>query len=98
MSDTILELQGTMRAGDAAGFRAAIAEALVQGDVQVATDGLVAIDAAVVQVLLSALHSAAHLERNLQITIPDGGAFAIMRDRLALGAAFVPSTVTSAGV
>jgi anti-anti-sigma regulatory factor len=96
MSQTIHELQGTLRAGEAATLRAALAEALSQGDVQVATADLTAIDGAIVQVLLSARRSAEQLERKLQVEIPDGGALATMRDRLALGAAFGPSAVDTA--
>ena len=93
MSQTIHELQGTLRVGEAAALRDALIEALSQGDVQISTDGLTAIDSAIVQILLSARRSADQLERNLQIDIPEGGALAAMRDRLALGAAFDPLTL-----
>jgi anti-anti-sigma regulatory factor len=84
MGQTIHELQGTLRAGDAAGLCATLADALSIGDVRVATSGLTSVESAIVQVLLSALRTARQLERNLHIEIPDGGALAAMRDRLAL--------------
>ncbi len=91
MSQTLHELQGTLRAGEAAALRATLADALSQGDVRISTDGLTAIDSAILQILLSAQRSAEQLERNLQIDFPQGGALAAMRDRLALGAAFGPA-------
>jgi anti-anti-sigma regulatory factor len=82
-----IELEGELRAGDAAGLRDRLRAALEAGDVQVGTAGLTAADCATVQVLISAKRSALQLDRNLQIDSPDGGALALMLDRLALRAA-----------
>ncbi|MDP2084560.1 MAG: STAS domain-containing protein [Gemmobacter sp.] len=91
MSQTDKELQGALRGADAAALRAELAEALAQGDVRIGTDGLTAVDTAIVQVLLSARQTAAQTARTLHIDIPSGGTLAAMIDRLALRAAFDPS-------
>jgi ABC-type transporter Mla MlaB component len=88
MGQTLHIMQGTLRASDAAAVAEALAKALSQGDLQIETQDLTAVDGAVLQVLLSAGQSAAQLERKLHITFPEGGALSVMRDRLALGDAF----------
>lgn len=82
-----IELEGELRAGDAAGLRDRLRAALEAGNVRVETAGLAAADCAAVQVLISAKRTAQQLDRNLQINCPDGGALALMLDRLALRAA-----------
>jgi ABC-type transporter Mla MlaB component len=84
MGRSIHELQGTLRAGEAATLKASLEHLLSQGDVLVASAQLEAVDAAIVQVLLSAQRTAAQLDRNLQIDCHDGGALAKLCDRLAL--------------
>lgn len=85
------ELQGNLRAGEAAALRSELAEALAAGDVRIDALGLTGVDCAIVQVLLSARRTAAQLERNLQIVGQDGGALATMLERLALSPALTLS-------
>ena len=82
-----IELEGELRAGDAAGLRDRLRAALEAGNVHVGTAGLSGTDCATVQVLISAKRTALQLDRNLQIDSPVDGALALMLDRLALRAA-----------
>lgn len=88
MGQITQDLQGTLRAGDAAALGSALADALAQGDVTIATRDLTSLDSAIVQVLLSAQKTAAQLERNLQIDCPQGGALAAICEKLAIGPVF----------
>jgi anti-anti-sigma regulatory factor len=87
MADGLVELSGALRAGDAAGLRDRLGAALDAGDLRVTTTDVTEADCATVQVLVAAQRTAAHLDRKLQIDIPEGGALAVMLDRLALRAA-----------
>lgn len=84
MGRSIHELQGTLRAGEAATLKASLEHLLSQGDVLISATKLEAVDAAIVQVLLSAQRTAAQLDRNLQIDVQDGGVLAKLCQRLAL--------------
>lgn len=85
MAATTHELHGTLWAGDATALRTALEDLLSRGDLCVVTYDLVALDAAILQVLLSAKRTAAQLDRNLQIDSPEGRALATLCERLALG-------------
>lgn len=87
MDGAVLELRGDIRAGDAAGLRDRMRAALEAGDLRVETEGLAGVDCAVAQVLVSARATAGQLDRNLQIGVQEGGALAVMLDRLGLRAA-----------
>ena len=84
MGRSIHELQGTLRAGEAATLKASLEHLLSQGDVLISATKLEAVDAAIVQVLLSAQRTAAQLDRNLQIDVQYGGVLAKLCQRLAL--------------
>ena len=84
MGRSIHELQGTLRAGEAVQLKASLEHLLSQGDVLISATKLEAVDAAIVQVLLSAQRTAAQLDRNLQIDVKDGGVLAKLCQRLAL--------------
>lgn len=84
MSEQVVALAGDARTGDAAGLRDQIRAVLDAGDLRVATAELASVDCAVVQVLIAARRSAAQLDRDLQIEMPEDGVLAAMLDRLAL--------------
>jgi anti-anti-sigma regulatory factor len=86
MDGEYIELEGELRAGDAAGLRDRLRAALEAGDLRLGTAGLTGADCATVQVLIAARRTAVQLDRNLQIDCPDGGALAATLDRLALRA------------
>ena len=88
MATTTHELHGTLWAGDATALRTALEDLLFRGDLCVVTRDLVALDTAILQVLLSAKRTADQLDRNLQIDCPEGGALASLSGRLALGGCF----------
>ncbi len=85
MGVTTHELHGSLRAAEATALKTALQDLLSQGDLCVVTNDLVALDAAILQVLLSAKRTAAQLDRNLQIDCREGGALATLCERLALG-------------
>lgn len=89
MAVSTMELAGDLRAGDAPGLRSGLMAALAGGDVTIGSVGVTAVDAAVVQVLVSAKRTAAQLDRNLQIEVVAGGALDALLARLALGTAQV---------
>lgn len=84
MDGDTIELAGELRAGAAAELRDRLAAALAAGDVRIGSAGLTGVDCAVVQVLVSARVTAAQLDRDLQIAVPEGGALGAMLDRLGL--------------
>lgn len=86
MQGDAFQLQGELRAGDAAGLRDSLQAGLSQGDLRIATEGLTAADCATVQVLVSARRTAAQMGRALHIDIPEGGVLAVLLDRLCLRA------------
>jgi hypothetical protein len=83
----IHELKGSLRAREAADLREQLQHRLSEGDLVIVTHELEAVDAAIIQVLLSAGRTAARLNRTLQIDCPEGGALARMADRLSLRSA-----------
>lgn len=78
------ELSGDLRAGAAATLRDDLGAALAKGDLRLKTAGLTAVDAAIVQVLVSARATAVQMDRKLQIDLPKDGVLAAMLDRLAI--------------
>lgn len=78
------DLSGDLRAGAAAALRDDLAVALGKGDLRLKTAGVTAVDAAIVQVLISARATAAQMDRKLQIDLPKDGVLAAMLDRLAM--------------
>jgi hypothetical protein len=84
MDGEFFELEGELRAGDAADLRDRLRAALEAGDLRLGTAGLTGADCATVQVLIAARRTAVQLDRNLQIDCAEGSALAVMLDRLAL--------------
>lgn len=78
------DLSGDLRAGAAAALRDDLAAALAAGDVRLMTAGLTAVDASIVQVLVSARRTAAQLDRKLQMDLPEDGVLAGMLARLGM--------------
>ena len=58
--------------------------ALAKGDLRLKTAGLTGVDAAIVQVLVSARATAVQMDRKLQIDLPKDGVLAATLDRLAI--------------
>lgn len=78
------DLSGDLRAGAAGALRDDLVAMLAKGDLRVKTAGLTGVDAAIVQVLVSARASAAQMDRKLQIEMPKDGVLVAMLDRLAI--------------
>ena len=81
------ELSGDLRAGVAVTLRDDLAAALGKGDLRVKTAGLTGVDAAIVQVLISAKATASQMDRKLQIDIPADGVLAALLARMAIDSA-----------
>ena len=78
------DLSGDLRAGAAAALRDDLGAALAKGDLRLKTAGLTAVDAAIVQVLVSARATAVQMDRKLQIDLPKDGVLVAALDRLAI--------------
>lgn len=77
-------LQGDLRAGDADGLRTTLMAHLEAGNLKINTAAVTAVDAAILQVLISARRTAAALGRTLTFDFKDGTPFAQFADRMAL--------------
>jgi anti-anti-sigma regulatory factor len=77
-------LSGALRHADAAPLAAELSEALAEGDLVIDTTGITQASCGVVQVIASAQVTARVLERNLQVDVAEGSAFAATLDRLGL--------------
>lgn len=69
-------LTGEMRHADAAPLAEWLATTLEQSDVTITTDELTRVDYGVVQVLLSGMVTAGHLDRSLHVDVSDDSTFA----------------------
>lgn len=81
---TTKTLSGALRHADAAPLAGELAEALAAGDLVIETAGVTQASCGVVQVIASAQVTARVLERNLQVEVAEGSAFATALDRLGL--------------
>lgn len=77
-------LQGDLRAGDAEDLRATLLENLEAGDLKVTTAAVTSVDAAILQVLISARRTATTLGRKLTLDLKAGAPFTQFAERLAL--------------
>jgi anti-anti-sigma regulatory factor len=77
-------LQGDLRAGEAESLRLTLLAALEAGNLTITTDAVTSVDAAILQVLISARRTAEAHGRTLVITASDDAPFAQFAARLAL--------------